>query len=773
MASERNDCNCRSIECLQLSNNQNSNVNNDVGKNSVYRIVSLKENGLEQTACCPVGDFLLLDLSGDVPDIAYNESSKNIDSPKQQGASKVVNSIATNRLCHNYFINKDIPTLSRTVSTSSDINQYRIWGQLKGDLGFLSKELNQQKRFTLTIGKQILNGKQNVDESGTHLLILRNVPDHCSCLCSKSNVEKQHECHSGYYEICGVVDYTLVFNERPSFFFHSLDNDSTKECWNLYTSLNINDAHTKWIIVKVNDYVLDEILKERGFFKVVNNETKKRLVLCIPGYTYNIERTEAGGIILLVYNVKSKFSNVVNQNLMSIVGSTKYVHNLIKIFPNYTQLPKNTLIDPKRIYEFIPASDEEIKEFLLNQNNVWPCHYIFMDKGFKFVEQHVYGEFVVRLLCTIPIYFSQHLKNRPSIYNLTIGDILKLIQCYPKNFEIIDSKTPNDSVIVQLLMAIGDFEEDFMNFESLLNIDISEEILNTRLKLNLYKIHWTIARCIAHLNHEIKYDDIAIKVDVTLFNDAIPSYIFDDLILYLINKNTIENSKERDYRDCIEFYYRDGTFDEVSNNLMKQFNTGKRTANEHDNLFSKTGVSLFDLGNSKNSIRDLSKTNCCNYPIYKLNTKGLTLLRHNYSMNSLLSVCRCPLSLHLGFLADEYIAIIKQNECVLKEFPLANEESLRDILSALFKLQKQWNLEILEQKLKPFIGDKDTLATITGGPEFHARLWINEEINYKNYTLNNGQEIIESSLEKKSGEGILERIKEESYIIINSNVPIR
>lgn len=767
---------CRSNESIP----SNVHIGQKRAEHTRYKIILYEKGIIVANNSKLLQRISLLDLSGDVGLSSKEETGqtkhesnpvKGVALQKSQNKSKVT---IDAHMTRSPFKRKNYDNNSE--DDDMDKNCFKVWGKLTGSIdGICGKYKDTGENPTygdvyLTIGGYSLRGKEAITRDGEYFLIMRKVPDHCSCLCSfKSHVDSsEHSTHPSYYEICGIVDKKVDFKERPSVVYQALD-ESVSEAY-LYPSKN---SKSKWLVFKVCDELLNDMTSENAYFKVVKayrgkNETTK-VVLCARNETFYIEKIELGGTILLVAPAGADSEEKGIKNVLTIVGSCKYMYNLIRATPIFDNLPKDEIISASLIADRAAISDSQIKNFLLNKYEEAPCYHIYqLDNKIRYMGEHFFGEFAVRVLQIIPIYFAQNTQNKRTIPELTILDFCDIVNKYSDVFEFIPSELKNVSTILQLLTRICDFHETF-ELENYIRVAEDETTaLNLTAKLNLFKIQRLIAWCISTANHDVSMNfvDMVFHLDNIVFNDSLPCYVFDELLKYVMEYNGREGNV-LDYVNCVKFYYDNISFSDLTEKVRSYCGIEIPIESNGGTLYDNTGPELFKIKHTVSPrIHNLEKLQCLNYDIFRLNTKGLAQLRFNYSMNSLLSICRSPLSLHISCLADKLVTVIEPDGCLLRICKTHEDEDLRDSLSALFKLRDMWHLEDLECKLKQFFREKTAIDAITGAPNHYARLWVKKEVNTKNIEGNKNNSIWEKDPNARK------YAEEESYMIINWNVPL-
>uniref|UniRef100_A0A3B0MP79 Ctf8, putative n=1 Tax=Theileria annulata TaxID=5874 RepID=A0A3B0MP79_THEAN len=771
---------CRSNEFSNQDNHNGRCTTPESNNHLRYKILSFGSEFNKFNDKKSLNLIKILDLSGDVDKFSdncsieceeQNEDEYDINKSTFKKNSYKEEPSVEFKPIQNCFKRKDGQTSEETVSGNEE-EESKIWGKINGNLNglFSNKEesSDNEDSIYLTIGPYVLQGKKVETRAGENFVILRKVPNHCSCICSDSN---SHCNHIAYYEICGVVNQKIEFKSRPIIYYTADDNQSDE--YYLYQSNFIN---TNWLILSANDEILNNMLDEQAYFKIINNDSEKnkKAVLCILNNTYYIERIELGGTILLYFPMAEVEEAQGDGNLLVIIGSSKYSYNLIRSNPIFENLPKTSNIHMSSLLDQTPISDLEISDYILGKNEMYPSYYLYQQDGtLRYMGHYFFGEFTIRIIEAIPIYFSKYPDKKKKVTQLTVGEIWDMVNSYPDIFDFVPQEVRNLSTLFQTLLKISDVEQTFTTLDECISVAKSEMISELNVKLNLFKMQKLISWCIvsANCHSEINYYQYTRYLDNILFNKAFPSYIFDDLIEYMLSFRT-DNEQFLDYLKSVEYYYKKMSFSEVSN-LFSDQNSTQANYNKTFIIFDKSGTELFMMNELDIVYSDLYKLPCLNYEVFKNNTKGLTQLRFSYSMNSLLHNCRSPLSLHISFLAEKVVAILDSNRCVLKIYPTVKHEGLRDNLSELFKLKRNWHLEVLENKLKHFFKDKPAIDMLTGGPDYHGRLWITKEKNNRNYVNQNVVEEIKNETVNmwKKMDGELKSIKEESYIIINWNVP--
>ncbi|UKK02051.2 hypothetical protein MACK_001405 [Theileria orientalis] len=727
----------------------------------------------------------ILDLSGDVDQLseeqrsedstsADNDSDVKVNGSTHKTNGKEENSMDSNKIQNCFKKNDGMPV--DNVLEKVEENS-KIWGKLLGNIkGSLSnKSVNDD--IYLAVGPYFLKGNRADFREGEYYVILRKVPDHCSCVCTdSSSPDDTHTSHSAYYEICGIVNEKIDFRHRPNF-YNSADESQFEEYY-LYLS---DCKNSSWFMLKVDDEILDKILQEEAYFKIVRtgeNYESKKVVLCILNSTYYIERIELAGTLVLFFSPFDLGGATDQENLLVIAGTSKYAYGLVKSNPIFESLPKVKSIDTASLFDQTPISDLEIVDFILGKYEEYPCYYLYQTDGtIRYMGQYLFGEFAVRVIQVIAMYFSNNPGEKKRIADLTVGDVWKMMNLYSDVFEFVPSDVFNVGTVFQMLLQVSDLSETFATMEGYLSMMMSDAVYSCNVKLNLFKIHKLVSWCLVSSNYhkDMDYHSYVYHIDDILFNKAVPSYVFEELLEYVVDLEPEKgNQRLLDYRSCIQFYYKNLKFSEVAALLSE---SGNRDAFEDkkSTIFDRTGLSLFTMEDLDfNFSGALNKLPCLNYGIYRTNTKGLTNLRFGNSMNSLLEICRCPLALHIAHLSEKMVSVTEGSRCVLKIYPMVKHESLRDTLSELFKLKNSWHLEVLENKLSPFFKEKPAIDILTGAPDYHGRLLITKEVNSKNYR--NRNEILEFKHETieewKRTKVELKPIKEESYIIVNWNVPV-
>ncbi|BAM40176.1 conserved hypothetical protein [Theileria orientalis strain Shintoku] len=727
----------------------------------------------------------ILDLSGDVDQLSEEQKSEDATSVNNDSGVKgngsnhksngKENDSLDSKCIQNCFKKKD-GTVADNVAENGEENA-RIWGKLLGNIKGSWPNKPEKEELYLTVGPYVLKGNQANFREGEYYVILRKVPDHCSCVCTDASLPGEtHTSHSAYYEICGIVNEKIDFKHRPN--FYSSTDESHLEEYYLYLS---DCKNSNWFMLKVDDEILDKILQEEAYFKIVKtgeNDESKKAVLCILNSTYYIERIELAGTLMLIFSPHDLGGGADEENLLVIAGSSKYAYGLVKSNPIFESLPKLKSIETASLLKQTPISDLEIVDFILGKYEEYPCYYLYQTDGtIRYVGQYLFGEFAVRVIQVIPMYFSNNPGEKKRISELTVGDVWKMMNLYSDVFEFVPTDVFNVATVFQMLLQVSDLTETFATMEGYLGMMMSDAVYSCNVKLNLFKIQKLVSWCLVSSNYhkDMDYQSYVYHIDDILFNRAVPSYVFEELLEYVVNMEP-EHANQRllDYRSCIQFYYKNLTFSEVAALLSE---SGSRDGYEVKaaTIFDRTGPSLFAMEELNFSGGGpLSKLPCLNYNVYRTNTKGLTNLRFGNSMNSLLGICRCPLALHIAHLSEKMVSVTEGGRCVLKIYPKVKHESLRETLSEMFKLKNSWHLEVLENKLRPFFREKPAIDILTGAPDYHGRLLITKEVNSKNYR--NRNEIAEFKHETvdewRRTKVELKPIKEESYMIINWNVPV-
>ncbi|ORM42232.1 uncharacterized protein BXIN_1812 [Babesia sp. Xinjiang] len=761
-----------------------------------YKIISSPPLGSDGRIDAPFGPLKLLELSGDIPQLFIDHSflgstAETSNSSVGQGDRKhnrkaqqpmPINAMNIERC---FAVNND-PVLSRTTTVDSHADVSIAWATIRTPLPLFQLEdevgsARRNGRIIMTIGNNVLNGKCVVLESGDHILVMKKVETHCSCSCvANDDMERKcEETHGAYFEICAVTKAKIIFNERPSIMQHLHDVDSDIP-WFLCQSQNMELINPNWLLLRVSLDIVDDFMNDKAYFKIVRDNSGKdetKLILSVNDETYYLERIELGGKVVLVNPTQIETRNGLTYNLLSILGCCKFLHNLVNVTPNFAPLHLKEDTALQNILDALPIADAQIKSFLMNSYEEWPCECIFLKGGhFTHIDALILAEFTVTLLRLLDIYFNQQERRGKSIQDLTAQDVWSLVHKFQGEFGFLPERMQTPAVTFQLLRFVSDVQVPFNELEDYMYKLENGELFDAPVRLNLFKMHKLIvwAICVANEDRKVTYAELVKKVDSLLFTKMLPSYIFEEMIRYLTRNEVSTNEDVGDYVKCLKFYYEKSSFSEVADDMSRRFKRQSRSTAEEPERFS-TGKKLFLVGEVDKDLADERGAECYNYDIFKLNTKGLTRLRFKYAMNTLLAMCRCPMSLHVAMIADRIVTTEEGDTCLLQVYPREKVDSLRDVLSSLFRLNKRWHLDDIEKKLVRFLGNRQPLDSITGAPNFHTRLWITNETN----TLNCCIAKRETSKGEATGmlvaddiHSALKPINEESYIIINSNVPL-
>eukprot|EP00371_Babesia_bovis_P002983 XP_001611630.1 hypothetical protein [Babesia bovis T2Bo] len=755
-----------------------------------YEILSYRNHIKNGHGNIPSGNIKLLELGGDLPQLMsdqkwdYGDSdARSKDSAwKDKKRKRKLQPIPVSGMnIERCFDLNNGTAISRTTTIDSVTDLSLAWGVLRTSVPLVACEEDvpmDDCRTTMTIGTNTLSGKHSNLESGDRILIMRKVDNHCSCSCTTdANVEKCDEIHGTYFEICGITRSILTFNDRPCIINHS-NTVEDLEPWFLFQSQHMEMLNNNWFLLRVNDDAIDAFKNGKAHFKHVKNYNKKdetRLILSLNDQTHYVERVEMGCNMVLVNPLRMDYQNTEPCNLLLIIGCCKFIHNLNVATPNFAALDTNTDLSLQRILDTLPISDAQIKSFLMNHKTLWPCDWIRMEGDqFKRADPFLLAEFIIKFLRLWGINYKNNCEDR-HIESLELRVVWSIVQQNKHEFRFLPDKMTKPSIIFQILRFACDVEETITAFDDYITKLDSEDILNTKLQLNLFKIQRQIAWaiCVANEREKMTYEAFIEKIDSLLFSEMIPSYLFDAMIQYLIQKDSSDSGDCENYVKCLRFYYHRDSFGDVALDMARKFNNSRPQT--HKINYSLTGKDLFQVGNSDRLPMEENKTPCLDYGIFKLNTMGISTLRFRYSMNSLLAICRSPMSLHISLIAERIVPIEEKESCFITVFPNEKIETLKDVLSSLFKINQRWQLEDAEKKLFAHLGNRQALESITGGPNFHARLWITNKKNKFNYsTIDRGipdNQLLNTST-SESLDSTLQQITEESYIIINSNVPI-
>ncbi|KAK1940197.1 hypothetical protein X943_001349 [Babesia divergens] len=789
---------CRSRESKGHSSADNGETGQQYAACVRYSILSCAKSLNGEQNDRPLGNIGIFDLSGDVPQLLneqrnlhtisqVGQGQKSTGEPRQNVKKHKNAALNTMNIERCFDINPK-HQLSRSSTVESYVDIGSTWGRLTTSLplfegGEEPSSARRDGRIALTIGNHVIHGKYTDVASGNHVAILRKVPRHCSCACSTADSHENdcRETHDSYFEICAVTSAKLLFTGRPSFIQHykTNENDTT---WSIFQPQDIDALNQNWLLLNVTPGIVEAFYSETAYFKVINDSSgaSSRLVINVNGETFYLERLEVGGKLVLVTPMNVALDQVGSSSVLSIIGCCKFVHNMVKAVPNFRGLPKTGKLSLESLLDSLPLGDEQIKLFLMNRYPEWPCPYVCLQDGiFAYLDIIIWAEFSVKFMPMLSMYLNQNQACKKHIQDLTMQDMWDMVQTYPQVLESLPTEMRTLSVIFQILRAISDLKHPLTEFEDYMDALSNEgSLLNVRMVLNLFKIHKIVVMAVGTASEGMKmtYDNLVKKVDSLLFTQAVPSYIFDEMIQYLINNVEQQNEDYEDYTKCLRCYYADASFSDVTSKMTYQFKKGNKETTQ-EVRYDLTGVRLFAVAEtSDGDMTDDFKKPCFNYDIFKINTKGLAKLRFNYAMNSLIALCRTPISLHLAFVADMMVATVEGSVCTVKMYPKEKEDTLRDSLSSLFKLTNKWHLEVIDKKLARFWGTKLALESITGPPNFHTRLWITTEKNNFNYTYINRcddeSRTVDRLTSRKDKEGGLQPIEEESYIIINSNVPV-
>ncbi|GFE53125.1 hypothetical protein BaOVIS_005290 [Babesia ovis] len=760
-----------------------------------YKIIPYHRHRPDEEASTSFDHIKLLELGGDLPQLFNDQrwdtastdivggSSRKSDA-KQNRKTQLPMAINTMNIESCFDINHGA-AISRTTSTDSHSDVSFAWGTLRTSLPIFHSNYDMSSarldgHITMTIGTNVLNGKHNDMDYGDYILVLRKVQSHCSCSCSTDNhVEPQcDKLHNAHFEICAITKSRITFNERPCIMHHSNGTDGDIS-WFLCQCEHMESINPGWLLLRMGHKIVDIFKSGNAHFKVVKNirdgETM-RLILSLNDDTYYIERVELGGKMLLVNPIKIETQSREMCNVLSIVGCCKFIHNLVSVEPNFAALQIAEDLPLQNILDSLPIADAQIKLYLMNAYKEWPCDYLYLKGGlFSRVDPIIIGEFTIAVLRLLDIHCNEYKKHHNIIEDLEVQSVWSMVQTFPQEFGFLAEKLQTPAVIFQLLRLICDVQESLSGLEDYLLKLENGEFHNMKLRLNLFKIHRQIvwAICVANGHKRITYAELVKKVDSLLFTDRLPSYIFDGMIRYLIKDVVPSDADLADYIKCLLFYYEKASFSDVADKMSQQFRRKREPALDKPQ-YSITVKQLFIIGDCDRVMVDESKTACFNYSIFKLNTRGLTMVRFKYAMNSILMLCKCPMSLHVAFIADRVVAIEENNTCLIQLYPKERMDTLRDVLSSLFRLNNTWHLEDIEKKLVRFLGNRQPLESITGGPNFHARLWVTNERNALNY-YDSKRDTTEGTPDKTMVDSLhneLRHMTEESYIIINSNVPV-
>lgn len=764
-----------------------------------YKIVPYSNNVEDCRDEAQLCNMAIMSLSGEMPQL-FNARCLNGEIPAESTVkpnsgylesamrNQKITALNTVNIMNCFVTNTQNKQSARSAAESHGTYS-NTWGRLSTSMPLFEDEYEptsarRDLRASLAIGNHLINGNYAEFDQREHILVLRKVPKHCNCACANTDgcEDECQETHEAYFEICSIVGAKLSFTERPSIIqpMNEMDRDNT---WSVYQSQHMERLNSNWILLKAHSFILETFLTGDAYFKVVHYPSKKeetRLILSLNGETFYLECVEVGGLLLLVTPLKIVKQDVESNNILSIIGCCRFVHNLVKATPAFSSLSKTATMSLDSVLSSLPVADELIKSFLMNNLDDCMCSHVYMDGGmFSYVENIIWSEFAIRLLRMLPIYATQSPACKKPIQELTMQYLWDTIQKYPEVIDFLPKPMQNLVVVFQLISSLSDVDRKFTDFQEYIDALGDEEfMLACNMKLNLFKIHQRVvlAVCSANEGVQLTYHSLVRKVDSLLFSQMIPSYIFDEMIQYLINKMDENNEDSECYLKCLKFYYASSSFSDVTAKVAHYLRRKEINFSE-DIQYHITGSKMFALNTvSGDAVTEELKLRCFDYDIFKLNTKGLTKLRFSYSMNSLLALCRSPMSLHLSFVADKLVATVEGNACVLKVCPKEKEETLRDALSSLFILNNSWHLEVIEKKLARFWGTRSALESITGPPNFHARLWITVEknnFNQKEVYVDNNESVESDMTEiRRDNETVLQPIEEESYVIINSNVPL-
>ncbi|GIX60824.1 uncharacterized protein BcabD6B2_02590 [Babesia caballi] len=789
---------CRSKECNGRSKVPRAAEHRDHTEALRYKILAEVRDSRDGPCSMPRGRITLLELCGDMPQL-LNDPTKESIAAQASGYNRGPADHTRNRKRHQSMpINSmnilkcfdDTPkaALSRTTTVDSAAEMSFAWAKLTTTVPLFEADgepasSRRDGRITMTIGTHVLNGRYTDFESGDQIIVLRRVPDHCACVCSGDEA-LEHDCgdtHGTYFEICGVTNVKIVFSERPSIIQYS-DKDQGGEPWFICQSQNMEQINTNWLLLRVSHLLVDDFVAERAYLKLVKRLTgsnESRLILSLNEETFWLERVELGGKFVLVHPMQIDDPRGECCNMLSIVGCCTFVHNIVKAVPNFGGLNKLGDVPLQNVLDLFPIADGQIGQFLIGACQAWPCEYIYLNGAvFAYVSPILSAEFSLTFLRVYDIHFSKHESRRKHVQELTVNDAWNLVQSFQQDFDFLPERMKTPAALFQILRFVCDLDATFTELEGYVDTLGSEEKLrNIRVKLNLFKIHRMVVYAIGIANdgRKLTYANVVKKVDSLLFTQRVPSYLFDEMIRYVLDNQGCVDEDYEDYSTCLKFYYETSTFSDVADKMSHRFKS--KSASVDERQYCLTGDKMFVVNvDSDAELENECKTECFNYDIFKVNTKGITKLRFRYAMNTLLSGCRSPLSLHVAFAADRMVAIDDGDTCLLKVYPREKEACLRDALSSLFKLNQRWHLEVLEKKLTRFWGTKPALESLTGPPNFHARLWVTNEKNTLNYERANDDSqaltVNDLSTSQRFEKSALQPITEESYIIINSNVPI-
>ncbi|CDR97071.1 hypothetical protein, conserved [Babesia bigemina] len=787
---------CRS--CKRSDSPKDETEKEDPNHVETLRFKILSAEGKDTDAPCgrSFGPISLLEFFGDMPQIIKDPIKEAIASqvagykteprdrsrhPKRHQPT----AINTLNITRSFDVNGKF-AMSRSITIESTTNASLAWGKLTTSLPLFESEgepttARRDGQITLTVGAHIINGKYVDLESGDHFLVLRKVEDHCSCICTNGTSDGEcTETHEAYFEISGVTRAKVVFSERPSIIQHSADMGDGSP-WFICPSEDLELTDPQWLLIRVAHAMVDMFTAEQGYFKLLKNYSgskQSRLVLSLRGETYLLERVELGGKILLVNPMRVNADQDKSCNILSVVGRCTYVHNLIKTAPNLSSTRKEEKVSLQTILDSLPASDAQIKRFLMNAVPASPCDYMYTGGvKFAYLDPILSAEFSIALLRTLDIHFAKSEKPKSDALNPSIRDVWTMVMSFQQEFDFLPPHMRTPKSLFQIMRGLCDIREAFTDLEDYLNnMGDEDKLLDTNMQLNLFKIHRKIVRAIIIANEKDKMTYLAVvkKIDSLLFGPSVPSYLFDGMIQYLINGRLESDDDIVDYVTCLKFYYERLSFTDVAEKMSRIFNNKTQTPFDATQ-FSLSGKKLFAVDTGYDNEVVESKSACLNYGIFKLNTKGLTQLRFKHAMNFLLSLCRSPLSLHLSFVSESLVAKDDGVTCMLQMYRKEDECCLRDVLSSLFTINQRWNLEDMEKKMARFLGSRTALESVTGPPNFHARVWITKQKNTLNYERTDSEEEHRKSFESEYtsalGDGMLQHIEEEAYIIINSNVP--
>ncbi|GBE59129.1 hypothetical protein, conserved [Babesia ovata] len=762
-----------------------------------FKILSVKINHSGATCGRLFGPISLLEFFGDMPQIikdpikeaiasqvaGYKTDPRDRSKHPKRHQPMAINALNITR---SFDVNGK-RAISRTTTIDSVSGVSLAWGKLTTSLPLLESEgeiatARRDGQITLTVGAHIINGRYVDLEAGDYFLVLRKVENHCSCTCTDGTSGGEcMETHEAYFEISAVTRAKIVFSERPSIIQHSADMGDGVP-WFLCLSEELELTDPQWLLIRVEHYMVDLFMNEQGYFKLVTNYSgskQSRLVVSVQDETYFLERVELGGKILLVNPMQIETHEDKSYNILSIVGRCTYVHNLIKTAPNLSSIRKEDKVSLQTILDSLPASDAQIKRFLMNAVPASPCDYMYTggDK-FAYLDPILTAEFCIALLRTLDIHFARSERPKSDAVNPSVRDVWMMVMSFQQEFDFLPPHMRTPKSLFQIMRGLCDLHETFTELEDYLNnMGNEDKLLDTNMQLNLFKIHRKIVRAIiiANENKKMTYLAVIRKVDSLLFAPSVPSYLLDGMIQYLINSILHTDEDVLDYVTCLKFYYEKLSFTDVAEKMSRIFRSKKQTPFDATQ-FSLSGKKLFAVDVSRDNDEVLeTKSPCLNYGVFKLNTKGLTQLRFKYAMNFLLSHCRSPLSLHLSFVSESLVAKDDGITCQLQVYRNEDESCLRDVLSSLFTINQRWNLEDMEKKMARFLGSKTALESVTGPPNFHARVWITKQKNTLNYERTESADTQYRSFESEDTstlvDGMLQHIEEEAYIIINSNVP--